>query len=80
MILWRLNTGHTVVAIDIDSCAGSINQDRLRRWFLQTPADRAAVDQLHKIWPSQKLADAIETKQVAEQEALAATYKATAKK
>lgn len=30
--------------------------------------------------PSQKVADAIETKQVAEQEALAATYKATAKK
>jgi regulator of protease activity HflC (stomatin/prohibitin superfamily) len=30
--------------------------------------------------PSQKVSDAIETKQVAEQEALAATYKATAKK
>jgi prohibitin 1 len=30
--------------------------------------------------PSKKVADAIETKQVAEQEALAATYKATAKK
>jgi hypothetical protein len=49
MVRQRLKTGHTVVTTDIASCAGSINLDRLHHLLLQTPADRAAVDQLHKM-------------------------------